>query len=49
VKVVAAIAHELRKAGTSVLPDAGAKLAKTLARLAGDGGKKARFTEEITK
>jgi hypothetical protein len=25
-------------------PDAGAKLAKTLSRLADDGGKKARFT-----
>jgi hypothetical protein len=33
----------------SWLPDAGVKLAKTLTRLAGDGGKKARFTEEITK
>jgi hypothetical protein len=29
-------------------PDAGAKLAKTLTCLAGDGGKRARFTGEIT-
>jgi hypothetical protein len=33
----------------SWLPDAGAKFAKTLARLAGDGGYKARHTEEIAK
>jgi hypothetical protein len=30
-------------------PDAGVKLAKMLKRLAGDGGKKARFTGEIAK
>jgi hypothetical protein len=29
-------------------PDAGAKFAKTLSRLAGDGGKQARFTGETT-